>query len=81
MPTLRQDDQDFEEQGEVSQKCPYCGKIMLETGAPLWEIWCQTPECIGRDRERFFAELRKAFEASELEELARLRARHEEKRK
>jgi hypothetical protein len=36
------------ELGVLSEACPHCGKEMRETGAPIWEVWCETPECVER---------------------------------
>lgn len=61
----------------MSQECPHCGKIMLETGAPIWEIWCETPECVERGRKEMFSLLRQMIEKDGRALLAELKKKYE----
>lgn len=55
--------------------CPYCGKLM-ESGASTWEAWCETPECVQREKAKMRALLRVMIEREERAQLAKLQKKY-----
>ena len=56
--------------------CPRCGKEMTETGAPIWETYCDSPECGRLDIEELVTGVQEARKRDELAELRRLIAKY-----